>query len=115
MLLEEDSVPVLPEEEVELAAALLAVESVPVLDSDEAVMVETDVMLAVEPVPVLDSDEAVMVEAEVMLAVALDEEPVPIPLVDPVPMLLVDEPYPMDTGFSAVWSAQMQGQLAGVE
>ena len=69
VLLDEDSVPVLPEE-------------------DELVVT----LLAVEPVPLLESDVAVIVEPDVMLAVALDEEPVPILLVDPVPvpMLLVD-------------------------
>ena len=69
VLLDEDPVPVLPEED-ELVVTLLAVEPVPLLDSDVAVIVETDVMLAVE----------------------LDEEPVPILPVDPVPvpMLLVD-------------------------
>ena len=71
VLLDEDPVPVLPEED-ELAVTLLA--------------------LAVEPVPLLDSDVAVIVETDVMLAVELDEEPVPILPVDPVPvpMLLVD-------------------------
>ena len=92
MLLDEDSDPVLPEED-ELVA----------------------VLLAVEPVPVLDSDVAVIVEPDVMLLVALDECPVPILLVDPVPMLLVDwpypYPYPMVTGISP-GSAQMQGQLS---
>ena len=69
MLLDEDSVPVLPEE-------------------DELVVT----LLAVEPVPLLDSDVAVIVETDVMLSVALDEEPVPILPVNPVPvpMLLVD-------------------------
>ena len=76
------------------------------------------VLLEVEPVPVLDA-----VEPDVILVEVLEDESVPILLVDPVPMLLVDpvpmllllvdSPYPMRTGLSPVPSAQMQGQSSG--
>ena len=95
VLLDEDPVPVLPEDD-ELVAVLLEVEPDPVLDA-----VEPDVIL----VEVLE-DESVPI---------LLVDPVPMLLVDPVPMLLllVDSPYPMRTGFSPVPSAQMQGQSSG--
>ena len=83
------------------------------------------VLLEVEPVPVLDA-----VEPDVILVEVLEDESVPILLVDPVPillvdrvpmllvdpvpmLLLVDSPFPMRTGFSPVPSAQMQGQSSG--
>ena len=84
------------------------------------------VLLEVEPVPVLDA-----VEPDVILVEVLEDESVPILLVDPVPILLVDrvprllvDPvpmllllvdslFPMRTGFSPVPSAQMQGQSSG--
>ena len=84
------------------------------------------VLLEVEPDPVLDA-----VEPDVILVEVLEDESVPILLVDPVPillvdrvpmllvdpvpmlLLLVDSPFPMRTGFSPVPSAQMQGQSSG--
>ena len=84
------------------------------------------VLLEVEPVPVLDA-----VEPDVILVEVLEDESVPILLVDPVPillvdrvprllvdpvpmlLLLVDSSFPMRTGFSPVPSAQMQGQSSG--
>ena len=76
------------------------------------------VLLEVEPVPVLDA-----VEPDVILVEVLEDESVPILLVDRVPMLLVDPVpmllllvdslFPMRTGLSPVPSAQMQGQSSG--
>ena len=83
------------------------------------------VLLEVEPVPVLDA-----VEPDVILVEVLEDESVPVLLVDPVPILLVDlvpmlfvDPvpmlllvdslFPMRTGLSPVPSAQMQGQSSG--
>ena len=85
-LLDGGSVPV-PSEENELVAPLLAVELVPVLDSDAAVIVEPDVMLAValdeDPVPIL-LEELALVERDV--PVTLNGSVMTVKLEDPVAM-----------------------------
>ena len=93
----------LPEDD-ELVAVLLEVEPVPVLDA-----VEPDVIL----VEVLEDESVPVLLVDPVPILLVDR--VPMLLVDPVPMLLllVDSPYPMRTGLSPVPSAQMQGQSSG--
>ena len=92
----------LPEDD-ELVAVLLEVEPVPVLDAVEPDVILVEV-LEDESVPVL------LVDPVPILLV----DPVPMLFVDPVPMLLlVDSLFPMRTGLSPVPSAQMQGQSSG--
>ena len=92
----------LPEDD-ELVAVLLEVEPVPVLDA-----VEPDVIL----VEVLEDESVPILLVDPVPILLVD--PVPMLFVDPVPMLLlVDSLFPMRTGLSPVPSAQMQGQSSG--